>query len=262
MMMLMALELGESEAQMHNPNEFIIHTDYAEIIIITSKNEKFSVLIDLEDIEKCKQYKWHIQKVNENYFRVCAYNKGNTPKLLKLHRLLMDVHTKDNSIEVDHVNGNTLDNRKRNLRLCKHSDNMKNIKTPTNNSSGFKGVELRKDTGKWTAFIECDGNKVNLGCFDNKENAIKARKDKELELFGEYSRLHSIQENSNMTENLEPQVYTIADIAKLLCIGETTARKLAFARDFPTMRIGRQYRVRKVDFDKWLAKNYDKEITL
>lgn len=256
-----------SRSNKYDSNKIIIHDSYAEIIIITSKNETFNVLIDPEDVEKCRPYKWHIQKVNENYFRVCAYNKGDTPKILKLHRLIMDVHIKDNSIEVDHIDGNTLDNRKSNLRLCKHSDNMKNIKTPENNTSGFKGVELRKDTNKWTAFIECNGNKVNLGCFDDKEHAIKARQDKELELFGEFSRLHIIQENKCMKEklekeNLESQVYTIADIAKLLCIGETTARKLASLRGFPTMRIGRQYRVRKTDFDRWLSQNHDVEIIL
>lgn len=63
-------------------------------------------------------------------------------------------------------------------------------------------------------------------------------------------------------ENIEPQVYTAKDIAKILCIGETTARKLMSLRGFPTMRIGRQYRVRKVDFDRWMSQNHDKEIIL
>jgi len=68
--------------------------------------------------------------------------------------------------------------------------------------------------------------------------------------------------NNQEKIQIEKQVYTVNDIAKILCIGDTTTRKLMSLRSFPTMRIGRQYRVRKADFDRWLAQNYDKEIIL
>ena len=60
---------------------------------------------------------------------------------------------------------------------------------------------------------------------------------------------------------MDTEIYTIKDVMKILKIGETTARKLVFTRSFPSMRIGRQYRILKTDFEKWLSQNSDKEIS-
>lgn len=65
------------------------------------------------------------------------------------------------------------------------------------------------------------------------------------------------------TNRIESDViYTVKDIMNILHIGETNARKLIISRGFPSMKIGRQYRIVKSEFDKWLKQNSDKEITL
>ena len=60
---------------------------------------------------------------------------------------------------------------------------------------------------------------------------------------------------------MDTEIYTIKDIMQILKIGETSARKLVSTRGFPSMRVGRQYRILKTDFEKWLRQNSDKEIT-
>lgn len=167
-------------------NEFIIQEDYC-IIPIKYKSIIKNVIIDIDDIEKCKKYKWCIQEAktskSNNYIRVCCHINNKT---IKLHRYILN--ETNPSIEIDHINGNTLDNRKNNLRLCKHINNMKNQKLNKNNTSGYKGVYYNKTTNKWWAEIHYNNKKIWLGSYIELNDAIKARKEAETKYFGEYMR--------------------------------------------------------------------------
>ena len=77
---------------------------------------------------------------------------------------------------IDHINHDGKDNRIENLRAVSHQTNHRNTKKSKNNTSGFTGVVWRKDTSKWQAQITIDSKCVNLGSFENKEDAILARK--------------------------------------------------------------------------------------
>ena len=146
----------------------------------TRKGEEF--YFDLEDYYKIKNYCWHI----ETGGRVVA-NKympnGKTKTPIKFHRLVMDC---PDGLEVDHIFHNQYDNRKNFLRICKHSENMKNQKIPSNNTSGYKGVYFRKDTGKWTARIDVDNKAINLGCFLSYDEAKLARLAAEKKYYSEF----------------------------------------------------------------------------
>lgn len=76
--------------------------------------------------------------------------------------------------EVDHINGNTLDNRRGNLRLVTKSENSINQKDRACNTSGFRGVHFDKSRGKWMAFVGTKPFK-NLGRFETMDEAIAAR---------------------------------------------------------------------------------------
>lgn len=80
---------------------------------------------------------------------------------------------------VDHINHNTVDCRKENLRLCTPSQNAMNSKISANNKSGCKGVRFIKHNNKWIATIVVDHKTIKLGYFDTYEEAVVAR------LFGE-----------------------------------------------------------------------------
>ena len=154
----------------YDSNEIIIHDTYAEIIIYNQKCEEIAkALIDIDDIEKCKQYKWffsgHGYIVNSNY--------------IKLHRFITNC---PKGKEVDHINHNKLDNRKSNLRICTHQENNCNKGLMKTNTSGVTGVSWDESRGKWIAYIKGE----NLGRFNTKDEAIKARKEAEIKYFGEY----------------------------------------------------------------------------
>lgn len=88
---------------------------------------------------------------------------------------------------VDHINHNRADNRKKNLRLCSGSENDRNRKRYSNNTSGITGVFFDKKRGKWVANITYNGRKIYLGRFQTKEEAVLTRLTKEVELFKDFA---------------------------------------------------------------------------
>lgn len=143
----------------------------------TSKGEEF--YFDLEDYDLIKDYCWYIN--NRQY--VCA--KVDKKQIL-LHRVVLQI---DNNYEIDHIQGKQSrhDNRKSNLRICTHSENMKNVGLRIDNTSGVTGVHFDKGKQKWIARIVIDGKRIVLGEYNNFENAKRKRLEAEKEYYGEFS---------------------------------------------------------------------------
>lgn len=132
------------------------------------------ILLDPKDYDDFSGYKWSISK------------KGYAVTSTFVHRI---VTACPSGLVVDHVNGNTLDNRKSNLRVCSSSQNGANRKMNSNNVSGYKGVFLGKNKSRpWTASIKIDGNTKRLGCFQSPIEAASAYDAAAKEHFGEYAQ--------------------------------------------------------------------------
>ncbi len=82
--------------------------------------------------------------------------------------------------DIDHINGNGLDNRAVNLRSVTHAENNKNMRMPSNNTSGIVGVSWYKQKKKWQSYIKVNSKKIALGHFDSFFEAICARKSAEV----------------------------------------------------------------------------------
>lgn len=93
--------------------------------------------------------------------------------------------------EIDHINGDRLDNRKENLRFCTRVQNEMNKPTSRLSSSGYKGV-YRSRSGAWLARIQLKKKKIHLGTFDNKVDAARAYNEKAKELYGDFAWLNSV----------------------------------------------------------------------
>lgn len=108
-----------------------------------------------------------------------------------LHREVMGLGSLRDSagVEVDHINGNGLDCRRSNLRLASRTENMRNMKLPKHNTSGFKGVSWLP-SGRWRAAIRSNRKTMHLGVFENIEEAAHAYDSAARELFGEFARLN------------------------------------------------------------------------
>lgn len=109
-----------------------------------------------------------------------TYNKKHTV----LHRLIMNT---PKGYVTDHINGDKLDNRRENLRICTQHQNSMNTRISKNNKSGVKGVSTTP-SGKYRARIMLNGVEIGLGRYETLEEAAKARKRAERKYFGEYVR--------------------------------------------------------------------------
>lgn len=96
------------------------------------------------------------------------------------HRLIYFMMTGVWPIEIDHVNGCGTDNRWENITNSTRVDNAKNLRKPSTNTSGCVGVHWVKCRNKWMAYIDYNGERINLGRFKNKLDAIQARKEAEI----------------------------------------------------------------------------------
>lgn len=152
---------------------------YCEVILLNRKhNEIGRTKIDKENISIILPYRWHLCN---GYART---TKTNNPPALAMHRII--IHAEPGQ-EVDHINGDRLDNRKSNLRICNHKENMHNVKKLCTNTSGYKGVSWNKSRKKWIAQIVANGKQIYLGQFSNIEDAYKTRMLAEKHLFGEFT---------------------------------------------------------------------------
>jgi hypothetical protein len=100
----------------------------------------------------------------------------------------------DKDMLIDHLDGNTFNNQKKNLRICTHSENMRNSKIPINNTSGYKGVSLIKNTitEKWMATIRFNNKKNYLGSFNDPVDAARAYNEAALKYHGEFAHINKI----------------------------------------------------------------------
>lgn len=151
-------------------NVINIKDKYACLIIESSVYDVCEVLIDIDDIERVKEHCWHLVANSAgNLYAVSTYSKKNGYKGY-LHRFI--VNCPANKF-VDHKNGNTLDNRKCNLRICTPSENMKNTKMRSDNTSGYRYIHFNKQRKVWYVQIK----RKRVGTFKNIDEAVKCRNE-------------------------------------------------------------------------------------
>ena len=144
------------------------------------RDEK-TFLVSPDDYEEFVYgYKFNLDK---GYVRYSGRKDGLKGKYL--HRIIMG---EPEDLVIDHINGDTFDNCRNNLRVVSQQENLMNRCMSKRNKSGVSGVCWDKTRDKWLAQIAYKYKKINLGRFDNLEDAIKARKDAEKEYFGEFAR--------------------------------------------------------------------------
>jgi hypothetical protein len=140
-------------------------------------------LVDDADFSHLNQSKWHVNAYNY------AVKKNSFGRNVYLHRILLGV---PKEILIDHINGNSLDNRKQNLRLCTKIQNCQNQKIRSDNTSGFKGVYKPLNRNTWCANITHSKKRIHLGVFKTKEEAAHAYNKAALKYHGEFARVNKI----------------------------------------------------------------------
>jgi len=140
-------------------------------------------LYSIQDHDKISKIKWSVQKKDK-----CVHVRNRTLGLL--HRVILDVV--DRSLVVDHINGNGLDNRRENLRVCTQKENCRNRRKHKVGTSKYKGVSMRTN-GMYRSRIRKDGKLYHLGDFSTEQEAAEAYNEMADYLFGEFSRENKIR---------------------------------------------------------------------
>ncbi len=196
--------LDDNPRTTNDLNDTIIDGDIAKIILRdASQNIVGETIIDKEDVDKVKSHKWRLNKGGTSRSKCNGVYTGNAKnsRCISLHRFLTDC---PQNMYVDHINGNRLDNRKSNLRVCTNQENNFNRTVQGNNTSGSKGVWFDKSRSKWTAEIKYNNRKIYIGRYEDKNIATFSRLYAEKLLFQEYMA-NECQTILN-TLNINPQV--------------------------------------------------------
>lgn len=156
-----------------------------EVFIKNKKGIIFKVIIDDEFSFLFEKYSYSIEIKGTNIYA------GRTlkNKRIYLHRDILNPNKKEC---IDHIDGNGLNNRKCNLRICNKAQNRRNSRKLENCTSKFKGVCWDKDRNKWFAKIKIQDKTLNLGRFLTEIEAAKAYDEAATVLFGEFARINKI----------------------------------------------------------------------
>ena len=143
-------------------------------------------ILDDQDYAWVKKFKWYAYKSKNNYY---AWRLSG----VQLHREILGLKNKDGKI-VDHKNGNGLDNRRENLRVCTVAENCRNARTHTKlKSNKFKGVSWSPGHKKWVTKIIINYKQKHLGYFDNEELAAEAYNKAAINYFGKFAKINRIK---------------------------------------------------------------------
>jgi hypothetical protein len=149
----------------------------------------YFALVDDEDFDYLNQWKWQFNSGYANRVQYERIDRGiYRNKSIRMHRDLMSA---PNNMQVDHIDGDKLNNQKANLRICTAAQNSRNRRPHVDGTSEFKGVYYDKktrSTRKWKAQITLDYKNYNIGRFSTQEEAAAAYDRKSIELHGEYGR--------------------------------------------------------------------------
>lgn len=151
------------------------------IVYVKMSNTEKEMLVDSDIWEKLKNYCWY-----ENTLGYAASKDYGAKKCILFH--VTAFPNCPRGLVRNHIDGNKLNNQRKNIRVIPQEKNCKNQVREKATSSGRNGVSFDSHKKKWNSYITLNGNRKNLGYFQNLDDAIKAREEAEIEYFGEYRR--------------------------------------------------------------------------
>ncbi|AYA77376.1 Fis family transcriptional regulator [Bacillus sp. Y1] len=144
-------------------------------------------IVDDEDFEWLSKFNWRYHKGYASRTTLLRYGKRKT---VLMHREIIG----NVAEQVDHIDGNRLNNTRENLRAASRSENCRNTKSRTGSTSEYKGVSFDKGNKKWRARIKVEYKEMFLGYFNNPHDAARMYNFWAKDLFGEFARLNIIKE--------------------------------------------------------------------
>lgn len=182
-------------------NAFRIEGNIAIFDVYARNNEKIAeFIIDKEDVDKIKYHHWRM-----SYGRIVTGNHTKTKPTTYLTHLLLNIKETDYEHKIDHIDGNPLNNRKANLRICTQGENVLNKIHISNNTSGVIGVSRDKRNGRsniWCAEIRYQHQRWHIGQYATIAEAAYARHCAETLLFKEFRHTTHDEEKAELFKTI------------------------------------------------------------
>lgn len=147
----------------------------------------FTTTVDDEDYKNLSYFKWYALRGEKGVYAARRNVRGQSPKIILMHRFLTEA---PEGMEVDHIDNNSLNNTRSNLRLATKSQNGASTRRfdADGNVKKSRGVGFYR--GKWTASIKVKGRSIYLGRFDNEHDAKEVYDNAAQQFFGEFAKLN------------------------------------------------------------------------
>ena len=151
--------------------------------------DKFTI-VDDEDYSRICMFKWCANQSRNTFYAISDSIKQKKKTRIIMHRLIMNAQK---GVQIDHKDGNGLNNRKNNLRFANSSQQRQNSRTHRKTTSKFKGVCFDKNKKLWCVRTCINYKRIYLGYFKDETAAAIAYDKKAIELFGEFARLNILE---------------------------------------------------------------------
>ena len=183
------------ERTIKDKNDYEIKTDkldkYAEIILRNEKQQEIGrTQIDIEDLDRTLKRKWRMDNWR---YASSGHSQHKSQEYVTLQNYLLKYNK-----TIDHIDRNRLNNRKYNLRKSNKKLNARNKSIRSNNTSGIIGVSWNKRDNNWETYISINYKKINLGSYNNINDAIITRLKAEIKYFKEYAPQKHLFEKYNI----------------------------------------------------------------
>ena len=178
-------------------NTYVDNLDGSTALIIHSKSlGDVRFLVDTEDVARLRVFHWIVKPCGSDivYAHATIGNEGTGFKsTISLHRYAMSF----GSPMYDHINGNSKDNRKANLRSCTSSENRRNSRKPVTGSAKYRGVYKRKESDWYRAQIRFEGKIIDIGQYKSQEEGARAYDQYAKKVYGNFAKLNFPDRISN-----------------------------------------------------------------
>lgn len=173
-------------------------TEDSSTRLIPLTKGKFAI-VDAADYHLVSQYRWRAREKRRTFYALAEFNDASGKQIhLRMHRVILGIT--DPKVFCDHRDGDGLNNRRSNLRQCTDTQNKQNSRRRIGNlTSRFRGVSLKRESGRWRAAIGggAKRTKLYLGTFKSEEEAARVYDAAALKHFGEFARLNFPKDNPN-----------------------------------------------------------------
>lgn len=154
-----------------------------------SLNGGFVAVVDDEDACLVEGFKWHAARHGNVVYVRANHREGGRRTLVSMHRVILGAAK---SAIIDHIDGDGLNNRRSNLRLCNHTQNIRNQRKQADCMSPFKGVRLSESRRqRFYAEIQCNKEKLKLGPFSSEHKAARAYDAAARLFFGRFAKTNA-----------------------------------------------------------------------